>query len=538
MNTKNGRLFFLFSHFPQVAATAAIALGFLVLLGWALDLAVFRSIAPEWAPMKPNGALAFILAGVSLWGAYIETPSRRARRLARAGAVLVGMVGLLTLAEYLSARDLGIDGLFYWQPASQAGRMSPTTAFNFIILGVALFFLNREKSSRVLGMVHFFAALAGLVALLALVGYLYDIASLYQLNGRKASMALPTALGFLLLSIGIVSASPDFGLMRAAKSQGVAGVTARRLLPAAFGFPLISGWLVLEGCEAGWFDDGFGFALFAVTTMIVFTALIRWNTCMLYRSEGQRQQAEQELIRHQAELEELVEKRTGELAAVYRGLDAAREEQKAGIARELHDELGGILASLKMSCSRIDDYLRDAKADAEMAALSGKSLELIESAIDFKRRIVNDLRPAVLDDLGIASAIQWQAGEFSKRTGIPCEVVLYDDEAQFGRETSLVLFRILQEALTNIGKHAQATRVQITLSREEDTVTLEIGDNGVGTLPTSRDRDYVGSHGLRGMQERAQRLGGRVSIIGFPGKGTWVEAILPVESALPATGTA
>jgi signal transduction histidine kinase len=534
MNAKNARLPSLFSHFSQLAASAVITLGVLVLLGWALDLTALKSLRPGWAAMRPNTALAFVLAGLSLWSGRIEAGKGQALWLAQAGAVAVFLLGALTLVELLGSWDLGVDRLLSAgipEHPNAVLRMAPNTAFNFTILGVALYCFARKGGTRLLGMAHFLTVLASLVALVALVGHAYHIDSLYQVDLRHAPMALHTSVGFLALGAGILGALPDHGLMQALASESVAGVSARRMLPATIGFPLVGGWLILQGHQTGWFDDEFAVALATVTTIVVFTALIRWNATMLYRTDARRRQAEQDMIHHQAELEELVEKRTAELTAVYRGLDTAREEQKAGIAREIHDELGGILAALKMTSTRIHDYLRQIQADAEMVVHSAKSTELIESAIDFKRRIVNDLRPSVLDDLGIASAIQWQAGDFTQRTGIPCEVTLYDDEAQLGREASLVLFRILQEALTNVGKYARATRVQITLSREENTVTLEIGDNGIGTLPPGRDRDHAGSHGLRGMQERARQLGGRVSIIGFPGKGTWIEVILPLAPA-------
>ncbi|MBI5751979.1 MAG: PAS domain S-box protein [Hydrogenophilales bacterium] len=211
-------------------------------------------------------------------------------------------------------------------------------------------------------------------------------------------------------------------------------------------------------------------------------------------------------------------------------LQQAREEEKSKIAREIHDELGGTLSALKM-----DAFWLLSKLPAGQEALQQKAqamLVLIDTAVRATRRIVTELRPTILDDLGLVAAMQWQAREFELRTGIACNLHFPPDEPALDEARATVLFRILQEALTNIAKHARAGDVDVRYEAGGEAVTLIIQDDGCGiSLETMNN---PASHGIRGMQERAHYLNGVVRVEPRSNEGTIVSVRLP---RAPSSGT-
>lgn len=265
------------------------------------------------------------------------------------------------------------------------------------------------------------------------------------------------------------------------------------------------------------------FAQYALA--FIFSAVLAW----LYERIRTRQA--DNLIQDQKQLEALVEKRTAESTALYRRLDSIREEQAMKVGRELHDELGGVFFGLKTNQAILTGLLEKAGAEEAILVAHERSLELINNGFEAQRRIVNELRPPLLDELGIASAIEWHVDEFCHRTGIACETSLYDHEARLESEVSLAFYRILQEALTNVAKHAKATQVWVTLHRVRDEITLGVRDNGKGLPSSNSAKPQTGSHGLRSMQERARQFEGRLFVSGSPGHGTQIEVTIPITQA-------
>lgn len=205
-------------------------------------------------------------------------------------------------------------------------------------------------------------------------------------------------------------------------------------------------------------------------------------------------------------------------------LEDVREKERAHIARELHDELGQLLTALHMDLILLSQQAE--ACDSRLKETVSSSLNLITKIMDTLRRIYQDLRPAVLDHLGLTASICWQAEEFQKRTGIKCQVEIYPEEIPLDTNRTLVLFRILQEALTNVARHSGARNVQITLLKEKGQVTLTIRDDGRGL--TREELDKPGSFGILGIKERTYLWGGEFSIEGSPDEGTLVRVSLPV----------
>jgi PAS domain S-box-containing protein len=218
-----------------------------------------------------------------------------------------------------------------------------------------------------------------------------------------------------------------------------------------------------------------------------------------------------------------------QLRALSARLQSAREEEGTRIAREIHDELGSLLTSLKWDLEGIDKNLSTPVGPTGLAALREKLhalMKLTDLAISAIRRIASELRPSVLDDLGLVAAIEWQAQQFQARTGIECDCDCSLEKVELTEEQSTAVFRILQEALTNVLRHAQATRVDIKVSKENDILALSISDNGQG-IPESETSDQQ-SLGILGMRERAHLIAGEIDIKGVEGKGTVVIVRVPI----------
>jgi PAS domain S-box-containing protein len=292
----NNRLISSLKTFSRAASAAVVLVGGLVLMGWALDLTALKSVLPGLATMKPNTALAFILAGVALWLLLTNETQPRLRRVAQVCAVVVALIGLLTLSQDFFGWNLGLDQLLFKESVGSAGtphpgRMSPITAFNFLLIGCALLFLDVRNRAGWMP-AQLLALLAGMTAALALIGYAYSVQSLYQFD-PTSPISLHAALTFFALAAATLCARPDQGLMLTLTSDTVGGVMVRRLLPAAIGVPFVLGWLRLEGERAGLYGTEFEVALFAVSNIIVFMTLIWWNAQYLIRVDAERKQAEE-----------------------------------------------------------------------------------------------------------------------------------------------------------------------------------------------------------------------------------------------------
>jgi PAS domain S-box-containing protein len=217
---------------------------------------------------------------------------------------------------------------------------------------------------------------------------------------------------------------------------------------------------------------------------------------------------------------------TEQLRALSASIQAGREAERTHMARTVHDELGSALTTLKWDLEGLDKTFTK-PLDPQSATVIRKKIatmmELADSTIHTVRRVAWDLRPSILDDLGLAEAIEWQARQFETRTGIVCQRGSYLDEISFNEEQSTAIFRIFQEALTNILRHADATRVDITMTQEAGEFVLAIGDNGRGITGIEKS-----GLGILGMQERARLVGGKIEIHGLEGAGTTIAVRVPV----------
>lgn len=227
-------------------------------------------------------------------------------------------------------------------------------------------------------------------------------------------------------------------------------------------------------------------------------------------------------------VEDITQRKVAEAALrkLTRHLQTAREDERTRIAREIHDELGGALTAVKFDLSV---PVRQEDTDQSVIAQRNQeTIKLVDNAIVALRRIMADLRPSVLDDLGLWAALEWQAVEFQSRIGIQTKFHLKGLEVDIESNRATALFRIVQESLNNVAKHAQATAVNITATTADNEIIISIQDNGRGIKGV--DKAKAKSFGIIGMQERAQAFGGVVKINGRPGEGTTVAIKFPMSA--------
>lgn len=203
-----------------------------------------------------------------------------------------------------------------------------------------------------------------------------------------------------------------------------------------------------------------------------------------------------------------------------------KEGERKRIAREIHDDLAQSLLALKIEAEFLANRTRGKQN--RLHARADATVRQIDVTIRSVRQIINDLRPNVLD-LGLSAAVDWQVSDFARRTGIECELVDDDGEYRIDDHCATAFFRILQESLNNVARHARATRVRIALQQQADMLTMTIRDNGVGMQPGSRNRN--GSFGLVGIEERVGILGGSFSISSGLDSGTTIVVTIPVAGA-------
>jgi diguanylate cyclase (GGDEF)-like protein len=324
----------------RVGGIIVLSIGVAVLVGWVADIPLLKTVFPGLASMKANTAIGFVSAATSLLLLRTSQPGSPSRRLARALSIFVAVLGGLTLVEVLSKLDFGIDELVLTDPteaSAYAGRMAPISALNFVLSGLALLAL-KVKRPRIANWANWLASLAIFLSGLAIVGYAYGVSSLYGIF-PFSSMALHTALGFLVLSLAVLAANPTLGIANLLASDSAGGVVARRLLPTIPLALFFLGWVRLLGQNAGLYDTRFGLALMVLMSIAVSVYSISATALALRKLDLTRKRAEAEIVDLNIGLEKRVGERTAELAVLSADLSTANTELEA---LSLHDALTGL----------------------------------------------------------------------------------------------------------------------------------------------------------------------------------------------------
>ncbi len=537
--------------FSQMACTICLGIGGLVLLDWSQAL-FDASFLPSWLIIRTDTAASFTLAGTSLWlqrrsPGKNETRSPKKSRLvlARLLALSVVILSILTLLAQSQALSTLHHTEFFGAPA-------PNSALIFFLVGLSLFLFDiRFISDRYLSEPLALAAIC--LSLPAIIGYIFGVDSFPSIVAFTR-MSIPAAVLFLTLCLGLLFARPDRGFMKVITSESAGGIMARRLLPAAILVPTILGWLRVEGQRAGLYTSEFGSALTATSTILILL-IITWTTGRSLNSiDSVRRMAEEEIRKLNVRLEGRVRERTQQLEDVNGQLQtqiqelqraeerlvktsqrlrelaarltSVREEERIHISREIHDELGQSLTALKLDLSWL--FRRLPEGETALSERARSTIELVDATIQSVRKICSELRPSILDDLGLSAAIEWQTQEFQRRAGIECQFYASAEFPGLDRKRSEAIFRIYQEILTNIARHSGALRIQVLLTRDDRDIVLQVHDNGRGIS----DEEIMQSKslGLLGMKERAVMLGGEIHFRGSREEGTTVRIRIPLEN--------
>lgn len=522
-------------------ATVTLLLGLSVLGGWIFGVEFLKRMGLGLPPMDPDTALGFVLAAFGLGSVSLSGSvygSRWGTLACGAALVAMGLPGLISGV-------LGFD-LSPAQPASgtAAGgqppvKMSPAAGVGFVAVGAALIlFLRRRRSSTLVA--QSLAVLALAVGSLALLGYAYRVLAFYGLS-PLAWMALHSAGGFVLVSVGLLAVEPRTGIAGLFTSASLGGRLARELLPAVAIIVFVLALLRLWGERAGLYDPAVGTAALTLADLLLLTGLIAVYARTIARAESEREQAREEarlaLVWRAEELEQRVAKRTAELSesasqlrVAGRLLCEAEHRERERIAHVLHENLQQILVAANMALQVQEDG-QDATERARW---------LIHKAIECSRTLAVDLYPPVLYSQGLASALHWLAWHFHELNGLEVHVEADEGTDPISSETRSFLFQVARELLLNTVKHAGAEMAWLRLRQCGGEITVEVEDQGAGfdgekLRRTQGDGDHFG---LPSIRQRAVLLGGRVETEGRGGCRVAVTVPLgPVsDETSPTTG--
>lgn len=456
----------------RVCGVVTSAVGLLVFALWAVNNPTLNRALAGHFIMQLNTGLAFVLAGAALW------LKPRVPAMLCAMAVLVGGVFMVVL--HIRAG------------AILAGRMEPDTASGFVLIGAAL--MLREVGTPAAARVAEWLTIACLlIAMVGLFGFTYNVKFFFGV-AQYSRMTLGTALAFVSLGLGALFAEPERGVMATVVSDSAGGVMARRLYPAAIAIPILLGQLTLLGERLRLYNGKFGLSLFLLVSIVVFALLVSLTYRALDRTDAERMR----------------------LAAVL-----LEEAERRHIAKELHDEVGQSLTALKLR-------LQVAEASEQVVQARG----LVDELLTRVSNLSLDLRPAMLDDLGLLPALVWLFERYTTQTNVKVEFAHAGLDGRMSPVVETAAFRIVQEALTNVARHAGVPSVNVRLWRDGRTLSVQVADAGKG-FDVAAAMAAGRSSGLSGMRERCSALGGNLAIDSTE-SGTRLTAELP----LPRDGAA
>jgi signal transduction histidine kinase len=537
---RDPRLVLFFTHLSEAASVVVFFVGCLVLGGWALDVAGLRTfVLPGLISMKANAALGHALIGTSLWLLQTRRAGRRARRVAQACALIVALIGSLTLVEYLLGQDLGIDQLLFREPpwdvsTGYAGRMPAYAALNFLMIGSALLLLDR-RTRRGYWPAQFLALIAGVIALLILVHYGFRLSTPPGAGAFYPSMPLHGAIAFAIASAGVQFARPDRGMVQVFTSNGVGGTMARRLVPVCLIVPFALDLLTFEGERAGLYETATQTAIHSVLVTSVLLVVVYQVSTFLNRVDARRRLAEQrlktavdELGRSNRDLEQFASVASHDLQEPLRMVTSYVQLLGRRYAGRLDADADEFIAFAADGANRMQRLINDLLAYARLSTRGGP-FATTEAEAALKQALTN-----------LQVAIE-ESGAVVTHDLLPSVT---------GDATQLV--QLLQNLVGNALKFRSDARPRIHVSARprpgasagQTEWVFSVRDNGIGIDPQYADNIFVMFRRLHPREAYAgtgiglaickrivERHGGRIWVESETGKGATFYFTISVQGA-------
>jgi signal transduction histidine kinase len=546
-----------FEHLPRVAGAISLIVGSVVLGTWASGIQALSGILGAY-PMSPMTAAAFVLAGASLLLLHPRNSSRLPAVLAQVSAVVLVVVALLTWAEGLLKRNLGMDLIFFPEAVSasggnQPGRMAINTAAAFLCVGIGLLVLPHDRRTN--GVASQVAAFGTLViAFVALVGYAFGVRDLYSVQD-VLGMALPSALTLAILGLGLLFSQLNRGLPALIADHGAAGVVARRLLPGTILLPFLFGMIRLAGEKAGVFSGAGATSLFAVADIVTFLLLVAWSARVLRATDRRRadlfvREREARMSSEKARQEaEAAKVEADEARAEAESANGAKSDFLAVMSHELRTPLSAIMGYQELLADGITGPINEQQAQqlGRIKASARHLLSLIDEILTFTRidagREQVSIEPASLATLLEPAAEVVEP--LARARGLHIEVNLPRDRVVV--ETDPVKVRqMIVNLLSNAVKFTDRGRIILSGEQRGDQLVISVQDTGIGISEEHFERVFepfwqveqtvtrrAGGTGLGLTVTRrlALLLGGDVSLTSSPGKGATFTICLPIKAS-------
>ncbi|HEY3112980.1 MAG TPA: HAMP domain-containing sensor histidine kinase [Gemmatimonadaceae bacterium] len=539
-----------FERVPIIAGSAVAILGAVALGGWALNAEFVTTTASGGYRVLPLTGLCFVLAGISLMMAAWPHRTTTSEAIQQTLAAMVATIAGLTLYEYVRGSQSGFEALLFGDRVKQisyypAGRIAINSAGGLLLFGLALLSIPHDQRKRDLR-AQMFAAPGLLIALLAILGYLFGVKGMYSLS-QSSGMALPTAIGQLILGVGILVTVRDRGVGVLLLDEGAAGVLTRRLLPAAVLAPIVLGVIRVLGESAGLYESEFGVSLFVVTSILTFVGLVLWSARVLRNTDKERvdllaleqqarahaEKARAEAEAARAEAERANNSKTDFLAVMSHelrtpltaimGYEELLSDGITGPVTELQrQQLGRINASARHLLGLIDEILTFARVDVGRERVRWESMSVNHTLAD---------AAALVEPMAAAKNIHFFVH------------LLEEDQAI---QTDGTKFRqMLVNLLSNGIKFTEKGEVRVECSVSNDTLEVRIADTGVGIAAeniedvfepfwqaeqTATRRTSGTGLGLSVTRKLARLLGGDVTVASRVGAGTTFVLTLPMKA--------
>ena len=539
-----------FERVPIIAGGAVAILGAVALVGWALNLSFVTTATTGGYPILPLMALCFVLAGgaLTLAGRPNRTPTTEA--IQQILAALVATIAGLTLYEYLRGSESGFDLLLFGDGLKRVssqppGRISINSAGSLLLLALALLSIPHDRRRHDLR-AQMFATPALLIALLAILGYLFGVKGMYSLS-QSSGMALWTAIGQLILGLGILVAVRDRGVAVLLMDDGPAGVLTRRLLPASLLAPILLGVIRILGESSGFYETEFGVSLFAIASILTFVGLVLWSARVLRNTDRERvdllaleqqarvhaEKARNEAETARAEAERANNSKTDFLAVMSHelrtpltaimGYEELLSDGITGPVTELQrQQLGRINASARHLLGLIDEILTFARVDVGRERIRWESMQVNHTIAD---------AAALVEPMAAAKSVDF--------------IVELLEEDQTIQTDGAKLLQMLVNLLSNAIKFTEKGEVRVRCSENNGILEVRISDTGVGIAAENMEEIFelfwqaeqsatrkTGGTGLGLSVTRklARLLGGDVTVTSKVGMGTTFLLTLPIRA--------